>query len=85
MSHEPVDAPRNGGRLPARLPRQPREEHPVSSRQFTVNNLNRDFVGTRGFSVVFVREQVAEGRRASSRSSRPTCSARCAPTATRST
>ena len=26
---------------------------------FTVNNLNRDFVATRGFSVVFVREQVA--------------------------
>ncbi|MFY9344961.1 MAG: 2OG-Fe(II) oxygenase [Planctomycetota bacterium] len=25
-------------------------------RQFTVNNLNRDFVGTRGFSVVFRRE-----------------------------
>ena len=24
---------------------------------FTVNNLNRDFVATRGFSVVFVREQ----------------------------
>ena len=29
-------------------------------RLFTVNNLNRDFVGTRGFSVVFVREQVAK-------------------------
>jgi hypothetical protein len=26
---------------------------------FTVNNLNRDFVATRGFSVVFVREQIA--------------------------
>jgi hypothetical protein len=26
--------------------------------QFTVNNLNRDFVATRGFSVVFRREQV---------------------------
>ena len=25
---------------------------------FTVNNLNRDFVATRGFSLVFVREQV---------------------------
>lgn len=31
-----------------------------SSRQFTVNNLNRDFVGTRGFSVVFVRDTVAK-------------------------
>lgn len=29
-----------------------------SCRLFTVNNLNRDFVGTRGFSVVFVREQL---------------------------
>lgn len=31
-----------------------------NSRQFTVNNLNRDFVGTRGFSVVFVRGTVAK-------------------------
>jgi hypothetical protein len=29
-------------------------------RLFTVNNLNRDFVGTRGFSVVFVRDMVAK-------------------------
>lgn len=29
-------------------------------RLFTVNNLNRDFVGTRGFSVVFVRDTVAK-------------------------
>jgi hypothetical protein len=28
-------------------------------KQFTVDNLNRDFVATRGFSVVFRREQVA--------------------------
>src|SRR5687768_13642383 len=28
-------------------------------RYFTVNNLNRDFVGTRGFSVVFRREGLA--------------------------
>ena len=28
-------------------------------RYFTVNNINRDFVGTRGFSVVFRREQLA--------------------------
>ncbi|MCE9637228.1 MAG: 2OG-Fe(II) oxygenase [Planctomycetes bacterium] len=30
-----------------------------SSRFFTVNTLNRDFVGTRGFSIVFRRETVA--------------------------
>lgn len=30
-----------------------------SSRFFTVNTLNRDFVGTRGFSVVFRRETIA--------------------------
>ena len=29
------------------------------SRYFTTNNLNRDFVGTKGFSVVFRREQVS--------------------------
>ena len=32
----------------------------LQSRYFTANNLNRDFVGTRGFSVVFRRE--ARGR-----------------------
>jgi predicted 2-oxoglutarate/Fe(II)-dependent dioxygenase YbiX len=30
-----------------------------ASPQFAVNNLNRDFVGTRGFSVVFRREAMA--------------------------
>jgi hypothetical protein len=30
------------------------------SRYFTVNNLNRDFVGTRGFSVVFQRAAMAQ-------------------------
>ena len=31
----------------------------LASRYFTVNTLNRDFVGTRGFSVVFRRESIA--------------------------
>lgn len=42
----------------ARLARQVR-----ACRWFTVNNLSRDFVGTRGFSVVFRREGEARVRR----------------------
>jgi hypothetical protein len=29
------------------------------SRYFTTNNLNRDFIGTKGFSVVFTRQRIA--------------------------
>ena len=32
------------------------------SKLFTVNNLNRDFVGTRGFSVAFTRPQLGRVR-----------------------
>jgi hypothetical protein len=32
----------------------------LASSYFTVNNLNRDFVGTKGFSVVFKRSHLAE-------------------------
>ena len=34
------------------------QAHVRKCRYFAVNNLNRDFVGTRGFSVVFVRSQL---------------------------
>jgi hypothetical protein len=35
------------------------EKRILASRYFVANNLNRDFVGTRGFSVVFRRAEVA--------------------------
>jgi hypothetical protein len=51
-------------------------------RYFTTNNLNRDFVGTRGFSVVFRREQIVRvenefpwSARFLSRALRPDCNA----------